>query len=344
MSGKRPAASRDRDAMITALGSMTLYSFRDIRLQVLILDGDSSSAIRLQEALRHPGVASVICSSSVSDAASLLARHHFNTVFVDPLSGNLTDTSAFIFETRKAYPDIVFCLYFDPAAVQARVAEFYYGQRVRFRHYYTLNKNADPQLLGQDVDVLVREMQNFLAFNASQAEIQRLMNQLTASGGSMEVARVRDLLDHSRGRRPDAREVESNAVFVAYRKQDRQYVDALNTMLRKEGFAPHDGFAVTGYVGTGVLDEIRSCEFFLALMTKEARKESGGYTTSPWLLEEKGAALAFGKKMVLLVQDGVEDFGNLQGDLQRIHFKPKNFASAALDAVTHLRALRGEVG
>jgi hypothetical protein len=324
---------------------MALYSFRDIRLQVLILDGDSSSATRLREALnRHPGVESVICSSSVSDTPSLLARHQFNTVFVDPLSGNLVDTSDFIFETRKAYPDIVFCLYFDPAAVQERVAEFYYGQRVRFRHYYTLNKNVDPQLLGQDVDVLVREMQNFLAFNAAQAEIQRLMNKLTASGSSMELSRLKALLHHSRGKRPDAREVERNAVFVAHQKHDQQYVDALSTMLKKDGFSPRDGFGVTGYVGSGVLDEIRSCEFFLALMTKGARKESGGYTTSPWLLEEKGAALAFGRKLVLMVQEGVEDFGNLQGDWQRIHFKPKSFADAAREAVRHLRALQGQVG
>ena len=321
---------------------MAVYSFRDIKLQALVLDEDDASAKRLQEALvRHPGVASVSRCASVSDAGSTIEPGRFNVIFVDPLSGNLTDTSNFVFETRRAYPDIVFCLYVDPAAVEERLAEFYYGQRVRFRHYYTLNKTLEPEPLAKEVDALVRELQNFLAFNASQAEIQRLMNQVTSSE-SDELSRLRGLIDHWPGVRPEARKVEANTVFVAHREEDREYVDALRSLLETDGFVPRDGFAVTGFVGRAVLEEIRSCEFFLVLMTQESRKESGKFTTSPWLLEEKGAALAFDKPIVLLVEDGVEDFGQLQGDLQRIHFAPKSFALAALRAVSHLKALRGQ--
>lgn len=60
-----------------------------------------------------------------------------------------------------------------------------------------------------------------------------------------------------------------------------------------------------------------------------------------WLLEEKGAALALGKPIVLMVEEGVTDSGGLQGDWQRIHFGPKGFLKAALQAVEQLKSYAG---
>jgi hypothetical protein len=59
-------------------------------------------------------------------------------------------------------------------------------------------------------------------------------------------------------------------------------------------------------------------------------------------LEEKGAALAFGKPIVLMIEEGVTDFGGLQGDWQRIHFGAKGFLSAALQAVQQLNEYSGK--
>jgi hypothetical protein len=77
-------------------------------------------------------------------------------------------------------------------------------------------------------------------------------------------------------------------------------------------------------------------------MTRDKEKTDGTYTTSPWLLEEKGAAIAFGKYLVLLVEEGVTDFGGLQGDWQRHHFSEKGFTTAALKAVRQLRSTAGD--
>ena len=101
------------------------------------------------------------------------------------------------------------------------------------------------------------------------------------------------------------------------------------------------GEGVDDYVSKGVLERISQCEFFVCLMTREAEKTDGTYTTSPWLLEEKGAALALGKRIVLMVEQGVSDPGGLQGDWQRISFGPKGFMNAALAAVEQLKALSG---
>ena len=77
-------------------------------------------------------------------------------------------------------------------------------------------------------------------------------------------------------------------------------------------------------------------------MTRDKEKADGTYTTSPWLLEEKGAALAFRKPLVLLIEEGVTDFGGLHGDWQRHHFAAKGFTGAALKAVKQLRSYSGK--
>jgi len=42
-----------------------------------------------------------------------------------------------------------------------------------------------------------------------------------------------------------------------------------------------------------------------------------------------------------MIEDGVSDFGGLQGDWQRIHFGPKGFLKAALQAVEQLESYSG---
>ena len=78
-------------------------------------------------------------------------------------------------------------------------------------------------------------------------------------------------------------------------------------------------------------------------MTRDKQKSDGTWTTSPWLLEEKGAALALRKPIVLMVEEGVDDFGGLQGDWQRIHFGAKGFLTAAVQAVDQLESYAGHV-
>jgi hypothetical protein len=76
-------------------------------------------------------------------------------------------------------------------------------------------------------------------------------------------------------------------------------------------------------------------------MTRDKEKTDGTFTTSPWLLEEKGVALALEKQLVLMVEEGVDDFGGLQGDWQCIHFGPKGFLKAALQAAEQLASYSG---
>ena len=70
-------------------------------------------------------------------------------------------------------------------------------------------------------------------------------------------------------------------------------------------------------------------------MTKRDKKENGSYTTSAWLLEEKGAALALKKKVAMFVEEEIDlsDIGGLQGDGQRFHFTRNNFLKVVMNFI-----------
>lgn len=113
--------------------------------------------------------------------------------------------------------------------------------------------------------------------------------------------------------------------------------------MEKDGFTIITGQDANTYISRAILDRIKSCEYFLCLMTQSDEKSDGTFTTSPWLLEEKGAALALGKRIVLMVEEGVSDIGGLQGDWQKIHFTSKGFITAAIKAVEQLKSYGGEM-
>ena len=131
------------------------------------------------------------------------------------------------------------------------------------------------------------------------------------------------------------------SVFLSYRFAEKEYVGGLSRLLAKHQFEVVTGQSSNTFVSRSVIDRIRRCAFFLSLMTCADAKADGTFTTSPWLLEEKGVALAFGKPLVLMAEEGVSDFGGLQGDWQRIHFGAKGFLTAALEAVGQLQSYVG---
>jgi hypothetical protein len=149
--------------------------------------------------------------------------------------------------------------------------------------------------------------------------------------------KIDEVLDRLPADNPE-RSTRANSVFLSCRFADIQYIDGLKALLADAGFGIITGDSADGYISQTILQRIRDAEYFVSLMTRHEQKADGTFTTSPWLLEEKGAALAFGKYLVLLIEEGVTDFGGLQGDWQRHHFAEKGFTAAALKAVKQLQA------
>lgn len=144
------------------------------------------------------------------------------------------------------------------------------------------------------------------------------------------------VIDISRRRRPKS--PRRRSVFLACRFADRELVDGLIRLLKHEGFEVVTGESVNGYVSDSILERIKASSLFLALMTPDEPKMDETFTTSPWILQETGAALALGKPPVIMVHEQVTRIGGLPGDLQLIRFTDKGFLNAALNAVEQLEA------
>lgn len=139
------------------------------------------------------------------------------------------------------------------------------------------------------------------------------------------------------------REVQTveKSIFLSfsYADQDRELVDGLRQLLSASGH-----IVITaeknpmGSLSRSILQKIREAEKFLVVMTCRDKKENGKYTTSAWLLEEKGAAIALGKPFLMMVEEGIDpgEIGGLQGDDQRIHFTRNNFAAKVAEVLRML--------
>ena len=62
---------------------------------------------------------------------------------------------------------------------------------------------------------------------------------------------------------------------------------------------------------------MKRARFFVCLLTQRASLESGGYVSSVWLYQEVGAAVALGKKPLLLIEEGMDR--HYEGELQRTY-------------------------
>jgi len=319
-----------------------------IPLKVLICDAESSAAESLRRALEDaPNVLGVKRVESAEEGLSEVRSGDYNTIFIDPGSLDLEKASSFIFEIRKTLPEIVFVLYLDRARAERNRALFYKGERQRFSHYYSLDKQTPVSAFADELAATLKLCQSDLGWRMSSASIERLRSEAAKLAKRSE-PRNTALLDAveenlSRlARRPSVQDASaSRSVFLSHRFAEEEYVKGLVRLLEESGFTIVTGKSSNTYVSRSVIDRIRGARFFVCLMTRADAKADGTFTTSPWLLEEKGVALTLEKPLVLMVEEGVSDFGGLQGDWQRIHFGSKGFLTAALEAVAQLRSYVG---
>ena len=120
------------------------------------------------------------------------------------------------------------------------------------------------------------------------------------------------------------------SVFVAhqFREDDQDIVDYIREkVLAPSGFKLLEG-RVEGLeeFRQTVLSKIRRARFFLCLLTRRTALATGEYASSVWLYQETGVAVAYGKKPLLLVEDGVssEYIGALQDIYEHIVFTRSN--------------------
>ena len=123
--------------------------------------------------------------------------------------------------------------------------------------------------------------------------------------------------------------------------EDRQIVERVTQFLTKLGVKCDSGVrAEPRPVSEKVRERLIAAEIFVGLFTRRDKKSDGTYTTSPWIIEEKAAAIQAGKKLLLFVEDGVEkEIGGLQGDYEYIPFSRSDPADALIRAMDYVLAI-----
>jgi hypothetical protein len=320
----------------------------ELPLKVLVCDTEDGPAELLRTGVeRSSQVLLAKRVASLTDARTELDSRGYNAVFIDPLSLNLEDAASFIFDVRRRLPEIVFVLYLERALAERDRARFYSGDRKRFAHYYSLDKGTPTSAFADELAATLMLCRDDLRRRLSAVSLERLRaeaNELASRGAPVDRALLQ-AVDESLSRlarsTPTAVSREARTVFLSHRFAEEEYVKGLRTLLDQNGFQTMTGQSSNTYISRAIIERIRQADLFVCLMTRADPKADGTFTTSPWLLEEKGVALAFGKPLVIMVEEGVSDFGVLQGDWQRIHFGAKGFLSAALEAVAQLRSYAG---
>jgi len=128
----------------------------------------------------------------------------------------------------------------------------------------------------------------------------------------------------------------SKTIFLgySYRRMDDEFVTGFKALLIDKGYHVIDGTADgLGSISQAIIEKISISDIVVIVMTKRDKKENGKFTTSAWLLEEKGAALALKKDVGMFVEEEIDDadIGGMQGDNQRFHFTRNNFLKIVIN-------------
>jgi CheY-like chemotaxis protein len=247
----------------------------DIPLRVLICDAEVSSAKTLEHALQNiQGVQSVKVATNLAEAWTVLSTTTVNAICIDLLSVGLDEGSAFVFRVRETWPEIVFVLYINKATAERQRSTFYKGERSRFSHYYTLDKQTPVAMFADEVGAMVATCQNYLSFSTSAAglaqlrqEAQQLRHQELSQQEASIVEQLQALMAKMSGeleRRTEPR--LQRKVFLSHRFAEKEYVDGLCRLLEESGFEVITGRSANTYISKAIIERIHNCDFFLLLV------------------------------------------------------------------------------
>jgi hypothetical protein len=79
-----------------------------------------------------------------------------------------------------------------------------------------------------------------------------------------------------------------------------------------------------------VKERITQCDLFVGIFTceKTISSSNGESSTSNWVIQESGFAIALKKDLILIVEKGIHKFPELQGDLEIVYFNRKTLHKA----------------
>ncbi len=297
-------------------------------LKVLVCDIDKDICRKFKLCISHHHLANeIFTANSVIEAHEKFEKFQIEVILIDLESTGYPESQKFVRHIRETCPAIPFVLLIDPSKKDS----YQYNQS-RFKHYYRVNKCLSGPALLNDVKHILLLCRIYLFWSKSQEAIE---SAATSNGGKPDVLiGFRNLL--ALGRCEPGTVPGEKSVFISCRFKETEYLGELTSILTENGFDVHNALDVQGSISTAIIEKIRACRFFVSLMSRHEKLENGNCTTGPWLLEEKGAAVALKKKVVMLVENGVNQTGEIQSDIQWIGFNKQTFPTAANRALQQL--------
>jgi tetratricopeptide (TPR) repeat protein len=136
--------------------------------------------------------------------------------------------------------------------------------------------------------------------------------------------------------------VREATAFVAhsFSEQDERLVEQIKRFLSNLGLKCESGRKPEPKeISDKIKERILAAEVFVGIFTRHLQQEDGSFSTSAWMIDEKATALAAGKRLLLFVENGVREFGGLQGDYEYIPFERDNLAEALIHAMDYVLAI-----
>jgi len=136
--------------------------------------------------------------------------------------------------------------------------------------------------------------------------------------------------------------VRETTAFVAhsFAPEDKEIVDLISQFLTKLGLKCDSGRRPEPKgISEKVRERILGAELFVGIFTRRNQNPDGTFSTSAWTVEEKAAAITAGKRLLLFVEEGVSEFGGLQGDYEFIRFDREDLSSALVQAIDYVFAV-----
>ncbi|MCA1705687.1 MAG: hypothetical protein LC808_21480, partial [Actinobacteria bacterium] len=231
----------------------------EIPLSILVVDADEAAARALaEETARDQRVIRIAVAHSIEEAQRELHSGDYNAIVIDPLSTGLDPASDFVFSVRSALPEIVFVLFVDSTEVDGRRAEFFFGKRKRFGHYYSLDKRTPIGAFPEEVRAMLTRCISLLSWQLSAESLKKIKELVRTEDGGSQATITPELsaeLDRaiSLVAPGEPAPTPRRTVFLSHRFAENEYVGGLTRLLENEGFTVSIGSPVNTYVSQAIL-------------------------------------------------------------------------------------------
>lgn len=118
---------------------------------------------------------------------------------------------------------------------------------------------------------------------------------------------------------------------TSFEDGDRARADVIASLIRGVGPEVVFGDNLNGQsVSTSVRERIESSDALIAILSRRRPLADGNWMTHPWVIEEATWAAAKGKRVLRVVEDGVQEIGGIIGDVENIRFSTGQFERCIL--------------